>query len=99
MDSSTDCRLSHSATATLWSQERDSNSPAQKYRYRRHLGSSSPIRRNTPRAVCKLIARGVLASGIPASAGVLSAFLLLHSRQQATKFSQTDSPPRDLGVT
>jgi hypothetical protein len=43
--------------------------------------------------------RGGFNNVIPASAGVLLAFLLLHPLQQTTKFSQQDCPPLDLGIT
>src|SRR4029079_9223696 len=42
---------------------------------------------------------GVFFSFMPASSGVRLAFLLLHSMQASTQFSQVEAPPRDFGMT
>ncbi len=48
--------------------------------------------------MCTVNGFGYLASGIPASCGVLSLFLLLQEKQQATRFSHVFAPPRELGM-
>ena len=45
------------------------------------------------------IRRGGRAKGMPASWGVRLPFLLLQGKQQATRFSHTESPPLDRGTT
>ena len=51
------------------------------------------------RFTCKLNACGRLIKFIPASSGVELPLRLLQRLQQATKLSQLECPPRDLGTT
>jgi len=77
------------------------NGKSTRYAAGAKYSSQSGRARSTPRTnqVVPWGGRGVIRNCHDISAGVRSPLMLLHRRQQATRFSQLSFPPRERGMT